>query len=777
MPPEAAEDTGEDINVEYDVDSVWALSSDLTCFNVRDGLHHIPVSMFRTPVRVDFSKKSSLGAVYEGVVMVTQADFPVYILVEGVSMYRFMTGVLTAAMRQLPHHRQTAFRNWYWLRSANCSDLLRMFKVKSIHVHTSDFQALQTHIGIFMQQFYPEASVKYAVYMNGMHGDVDSILIRLRDFLAMERLECVLIHYGAEVTMGDGRLPVVHADGDLPRCELYSNLGQNGIRGFTTKQPVLLRQFTQGVGSRCTFLQGYYPMAVHGATREKVHNMPITLASMYGFRSGNPMLENIRVAGVKHMRMLLAGLEGYVDGPPLRFELVAEWRNDQPLEEYDELLSRQAIDQLGNNLRRPGVLAAVPRERITAILEPLLDLAADLDSFVNDPYWPMNMPAFRHIAGAEAVLKACVNGSTQWVNYGTLTSALGGRTLAEATRGFSPMQLETPLPASEYHVEADLRASEADHADVVTLWMQVISEPLPPHEIAQALVQAITNLCSPPTLTLRAVQKKRGARVEGQATVDDVLSMLKHMEGNQSPMRTFVAMMTVDGVEYFEADNFDQEVEQVLLSRCQVFPTLRPVSKDQDFYSRFQRLTLTPDEVQFANGLEFMETQLKMYSSKMVILTSDHPAVVACMTLARHMAGTDRAERLTKWTAWLFVLLLCAWDDAGKITHAHFSWHRWHRQLGWREYGQPLVSCDILEELTDEQRDGVELKHTLFGKFRVCRGVVRRIIRQIHRLEQAGGPPSRDPAVPAGRPEANDASDGEAEVAPVRRRRRRKRQT
>ena len=139
VPAEADEEYGEAIHLEFSVESVWAHTNNLTAIQVLDEMRHIQVSMFRFTVPVDFSNKSNQGSVYEGIVMVSQVDFSVYMLVEGVPIYRFMTGVLTAAMRRLPRERPMAFHDCKWLSSANVADLMLRFNVKSILADLSEY--------------------------------------------------------------------------------------------------------------------------------------------------------------------------------------------------------------------------------------------------------------------------------------------------------------------------------------------------------------------------------------------------------------------------------------------------------------------------------------------------------------------------------------------------------------------------------------------------------------------------------------------------------------
>ena len=754
----AAEEWSEKVTFKLDVGSVWAVSKTLRAYRVRPGLHRMNVrkggSLLES--QADFTKKSSLEEICTAVTLIQRSDFVVKVFLLGLSCHAFLQRVLIPALKDMPHKCRTSYMNGNWLWSNTPYVYFKQLSVRSIIIHTDDFDLMEGNIQRHLSENFADAQVRYGLYDNGIVGAMEYMVPVLKDFLVTEHLELLIIHQGVELQSENSDYFLsVSRQCDLQGITRYHYLGYRPLLGFTCNMREGIPGMITDVGARVTHVQGYYPVPAHAANEEKHTNMPITLGAMYGFRGGSKMLDEVKTAALSALASHSSSLSGFRGSVPYRLELVTEWRDDLPLSEVHELLSSRPIEAVLKQIRDQDMFEQHSCAELHTHLQSIQRICNELQQCMDDPIWPLDMPSFSRIAGLEAILKACVQGSTQFVNYRTLKAALGDMTLAENVDVHGIVTPSDEITIDEDLLLMELWWSEREHSEALHLWLDVISGNHTGPEVAGLVVDAISRKCTPSTLTERAVLRCRKASIKGSATMKDVMTMLSFM-GEQSPIRTFIAMLVIDGVQVFDPEgypDFDRALCNVLMARCQVFPMLRPVRTTKDSYSRFMRLSLTTESTLFNHALHFMECDLRP-------LTCGHPAVVACMSLARHMAGTD-GQRLINWTAWLMVLLLTSWDEQGIAQYVYFSWSKWHELLGWEEYGTPLLTNGIVELLTWEERENLNITCKLFGRYKLKSGFVRRVLYVVDSLEESetDGDDVQLPSLPAHSADVPDSDE------------------
>ena len=72
-------------------------------------------------------------------------------------------------------------------------------------------------------------------------------------------------------------------------------------------------------------------------------------------------------------------------------------------------------------------LEVLPQGQVQGLVALLLGIVEQMEEMFYEPQWPLNMEQFKHVAAMEAVLKAAVQGGTEFVNYGTLNLPLTKR--------------------------------------------------------------------------------------------------------------------------------------------------------------------------------------------------------------------------------------------------------------------------------------------------------------------------------------------------------------
>ena len=724
-----------------DVDSVWALSSALSAFDFRAGYHYVSVKGMFNCNESDFVKKSTLGVCYQSVTLVKDSWFPLKLFFCGLNAYDFVRVVLLPALKGTTEKRRSFFQNGICTLRRSPFKYLKGFRLQLLKLHTDDFDLLEDNLIRHMAHEFPLASLKFGYYTNGLRGTLEVITDELKLLLTQDQLELLTIHQGAEFTLGGIGCVSLDPDFDLTGCTVYEYMASNVLHGFTcdmkTGKPLSL---SLGLGARTTYMQAYYPTAKY--PDQKHANMAITLGVMYGMSEGNSLLDRIsREAKATYFRYLAAVISFQAPCIPFWLEAVMEWRDDQPISAMDRLLCSAPMKRVVVNAHELDAMCEYRGEHLVFYMNSIAFMCQHLEPFVLQPNWPLSRDDFQMVSGIEAVMKACIQGSTQYVNYRTMIEALGGKRLKEVVAEFGVVRLPDLIVIDDSTLLSDLSRSEREHASVVSMWLHLLKGRVSGRQFASLLLNAIAGECPTFALTERAVLESAGCLIDGNCRVEDVIRML-WCSGSATPMRSFISQLAPFFWQFVDSTvdlgEFQADLLHSLKVHGDVFPKLMPKSKDKDRYNHFMRLVYDEESEMRALGLHFMEKQLDTYPSKLSALKADHPSVILSMKLAREFSDGTLFGR-TKWAGWMLLLLLCWWAERTGCAYPYFSWSLWHAKLGWGAFGVPLERHSFLEELSDEARQALGNQRIVLGRFRLSPRYIQLAKVMVQRIEGVKG--------------------------------------
>ena len=727
--------------VSYDVDSIWATSNTLGSFRIPNGIHRCTEASITQTVVADFTKKSSIGVSYNAFFLVTKCQFPVQVFLNGASGRNFFTLVFIPSLNDLSKDCVSSYYNGRWLWADDPHTSFKAQAIKTIALHTEDFPALEENFKRHLQQNFPHATMLFGIYQNGLRGNYEDTLRSLKAFVSPASLNSIAVHKAMEVTVPTGTVSLAR-EVRLRGCVPYYILGSPSLRSFTCNSHSGLPDMCMNVRERITYVQGYYPRQAHAGNVNDHTNSPITLAAIFGFNSGNSLLDGLLKAAKRELEAIRASLFSFAsESCPYRIEIATEWKSEQPVEELERIFSAESLNTLADNIFDGCHFEVITEEEIGELMNEILLAYMELEEMVNGRVWPATLEDIGRIASLESLLLYCVRGSTSFVNYNCLKAALGGKTLGLALG--SNGALSIPLVPSTVPAEllvTELTASEQGRFhNCVLFFVQLLVRFADECErtgnawgtcqlLARTIIEGVAEECGVAGLTvLRVTAVQR--RVSGCLGLNDALDCLRFID-TIKPMRTLLALLTTHGAAMFcKASN--QELEAALrraLQTCQVFPLWRPQA-DRDSSYTFLRLCPTPPERQFSDGMEFLLNVLKLKVGMMQRLSSNNKDVQGCLRLAIHLAGGEGGMVLRKWTACLLLLLLTVWR--GPRARRCFSLPSWQDHFGW-VYLQHLCEQGIL--CREEHAEGC----SFFGNYKIARGFPKNIERwgqSLHRQQ------------------------------------------
>lgn len=713
--------------VSYDVDSVWAVSSTLEAFDICPGIHHVHANLFSTTTKADFSRKSSWDISYNAITLISRSEFPVKLLLHNISGPQFRDSVLLPSLRDLPHCKRTSYYNGCWLWQQTPEEHLRMTNDKRIHLDSCDLQLVEQNIARHLVEEFPEASVKYGLFINGLHADPGRLIMSLEVFLDRRYLEFVAIHQAVEFTVPGGSTLRLRHGVNLRGCTKYRYLSSPLFVGFSCKGRSGLPNMCDNIRERIGYIQAYYPLQSHASSYDaSTRNSPVTLAAIFGFGNDNSLLKKLSSQASDILAKAHAGLQGFAAGAcPIRFEIVPEWRNEEPQYELDGVLELNAIKTLVRNIVETDVLEVVTAQEIQTVARPIISTCDELQQAHDANVMPHNISHLSRICGLESILKVSITGTTRYINYQTMKATLGGRTFVQSVGQSGELVIPDSGTSDPSTLLDDLMKSEKlCYWDVIALAVALLArreaaqQESSARQVAETIIEGVKMICGLPALTEDAA-RNAGATVSGHISYSEVIESLIYMKLSH-PLRTYLAAL----LQKTEIDQREINAELfAILQRGNIFPSWRP-HYQHDSRTRFYRLYLTPPEQQFAKALHFLEQELGVAIGRLVRMTRAHRAVSLCLNVASHLAGMEDTL-LTKWSAWLLLLLMAEWTDRRGFKYPYFRYTKWHDNLGMEGFGEPLIVAGILQPLPpDDNRDE---KYTILGRFELVEGYVRRL--------------------------------------------------
>lgn len=748
--------------IDNDVDSIWATSSTLQAFKIPEGIHRVAKINITRTVVADFGKKSSMEASYSACYFISRSQFPVNVFLDGIGGTDFFALVIIPSLKDLGHHCVSSYHNGRWLWTDSPKHNFEKQNIKNIVIHTDDFPVLERNIARHVQEDFPHATVLYGIYLNGLRGNSTSVLKALTEFITRDHLEHIVLHKAIEVTVSAGGTVALANEFDLRGCTTYHILGSPTLTAFTCNGRRGLPNLCRDLNERVTYLQGYYPVAAHAGNVNDHCNLPITLAAVFGFQSGNHMLDDILMAAYKELAAIRAALFAFwAKACPYRIEIVTEWDLRQSAEQLDYMLSTQSLDKLASIITDGQHLDIVTKEELRELTTHVLAAFIELEEMVDMGRWPVTLDDFGRLTSLENILLCCVRGGTQYVNYRSMKCALGGRTLSDSVGPNGSLLLpDTPFTVPAAVLLAELSRSEHRrfHKCIhlfVGLLVSLDEECDREHRVhgtcnvlARTIIQGVHYACDVDGLNAAIVTAAR-RRVCGHVGFNEAVGALEHMDTNNA-MRIMLALLTTRGAGNFctgDEANMERALHRAL-STCDVFPLWRPIGQ-KDSNVRFMRLCLTTPEEQFCDALDFLEHFMKVKARHMERLSVNNPGMQLCMNLAIQLSESDLSTRRT-WTAWLMLLLIVVWRGPSASCD-FFSWAAWNRHVGWN-YVIPLLQQGVLKRAEPAPEH-------LLGNLKIATGYLKHLREWSRYLH------SRDLATPV-EPEPN--ANNEAVRGPER---------
>lgn len=696
--------------VSFDVDSIWATSRTLSAFRIPEGMHRLTKSNITNTCVADFSRKSTMNQSFCAFFLLARCEFPVEVFLSDISGKDFFTSVLLPSLKALPRESITSYYNGRWLWTESPEDSFDMQKIKSIALHTRDFQALEGSIRRHLADRFPHAAVLYGIYQNGLHGQCENVLHSLRQFLLPDALERVAIHKAVEISVPAGTVGLaMHAP--LHGCVKYNILASPTLRAFTCNG-CRLPDMCTGMEEHVTYVQGYYPVQSHAGNVNDHTNLPITLASIFAFRADNKLLQGVVDQAHRELAAMRAALFAFLSRHfPYRIEVVTEWSPPQTQADLEKTLSMESMHKLVNNVFDGQHLCIIPQEECRQLVERIHLAYAEVEEIVEGRMWPHTVEDLARVASLESLLLCCLRGSTQFVSYKCLKVALGGKTLGQALSPANALIIpDDPLPLAAEDLAEELIASEARRKqfhNCIDFFVRLLKTLDQEREasgrawgscetLARMVVQGVCEECDVPSLSTASITAA-GRSLAGHTSFKDVFDALCYMQTNK-PMRSLLALLVSSGSRNFCVADSDEEMERALyraLNHCDVFPMWCPIGS-QDSQYRFIRLCLSDPDQQFSDALDFLEEVLRMRASSMDRLSSRNPDVQLCMKLAILLGGGHTAKVRT-WTAWLILLIITFWRGPS-ASYKFFSWAAWQRSIGW-EFVAPLLRSELLVQV------------------------------------------------------------------------------
>lgn len=692
----------------FDVDSIWITSRTLSAFKIPEGMHRLAKHNVTSTVVADFSKKSTVGRAFSAFFLIPRCEFPVEVFLSNISGKEFFASLLVPSLKALPKGSVTSYHNGRWLWTDSPRDSFEAQKIKSIALHTADFQALERSICRRLADSFPHAAVLYGVYQNGLHGQSEKVLLSLRQFLMPDALEHVIVHKAVEISVPTGTVGLaMHAP--LQGCRKYNILGSPTLRSFTCDGR-RLPDMCAGMEEHISYVQGYYPIQSHAGNVNGHTNLPITLASIFAFRADNDLLRGLKDQAHRELAAARAALFAFLSGRfPYRIEAVTEWSHTRQTQaDLEKALSMESMHKLVRNAFDGRHLCTVPQEECTELGKAIHLVYAELEEIVEGCAWPRTVEDLARVASLESLVLCCLRGSTQFVSYRCLKAALGGKTLGQALSPANVLIIpDDPLPLAAEQLAVELIASEAGRRHFhkpIDFFVRLLKTLDQEREasgrtmgscetLARMVVRGVCEECDVPSLSTASITAA-GRTLAGHTGFKDVLDALCYMQSSK-PMRSLLALLVSSGGRNFCLADSDDEMERALyraLDCCDVFPRWRPIGS-QDTTYRFTRLVLSDPDRQFSDALDFLEEVLRMRASRMDRLTSRNPDVQLCMKLAIVLGG-GRAAKTRTWTAWLVLLIITFWRGPS-ASYRFFSWAGWKRSIGW-EFVAPLLDGGLL---------------------------------------------------------------------------------
>lgn len=694
------------MDVKYDVDSVWVIASSLSAFKLPSGIHHIWVSNVSNTTTANFSKKTSLEMTYQCFTFTSRCEFPVKIMLSNISGYRFLREIFIQALNQLPTTTKTSIQNGSWLWAADPVMTLDFLKVKVISVHSNDFETLdgliRNHMHATAEQLPPHVKIQFGIYMNGLQADSsESILPSLDNFLDKCKVEMVVIHHAAVFQQPDGS--VLTPGPELPvkaACQ-YKYMGCNFLIGFSARGRDIPEWCLASLSGKTGYVQGYFPGPAH-AVSEKFANSPITLYALFGSKNQNNFLRMLKRDAMAQLSSFRAALIAYQQlHITYRIEAVMEWRNDQPLNELEQIMSMNAIHNLAHFATERFFI--VSREALNNAVRPISQLLDEVTELSNRDEW-LDLSDLGFLSGAESLIKCAIQGNTRYVNYHTMRALLGNHSLGECQiDGILVIPAERQTVPTDVLLREICRSERATITLPATLLIELLdAKKTNPDEqrmikiIGKAVIKGVAKMCNVSRLKEATVrQENHRVNISGKISYPEVLEALRFYQCD-NPMRVMMALLLKDGVKKM-APTIHEDIDCAIanaLDQCDVFPRWRPLTSGKDYYQMFFHLYKTTPRKQILDGMLFLEDILKARTSRLAAMGADDPSLATILALATHLAEAEPCNMI-KWTALLLLLLECSLARSRGLAFPAFRYAVFAEHMG-PQFLETLVDAGVL---------------------------------------------------------------------------------